>query len=147
MNDPRRIVVGIDGSAGSRVVLRWALREAELQNAVLEVLHASREPLIVVPDEYPPELVEAGQMDEAASRLIDRELGSVGANPSVTVERKPVGGGNRPVARRGVADGRPGRHRPAWDRRGRTRAGRPEGRPGGPPRRVPGRGRAGRVGR
>ena len=60
-------MVGIDGSEASRVALRWAWREAELHKAVLEVLHAWRQPVIVVPDEYPADLVEAGRMDEAGA--------------------------------------------------------------------------------
>lgn len=35
-----RIVVGVDGSNESRRALRWALDEARLRNATLEVVHA-----------------------------------------------------------------------------------------------------------
>lgn len=87
-------MVGIDGSGGARTALRWALHEAELQAAVLQVLHAWREPRIFVPDEYPGQFVEMGRMDEAAQTLIDRELASVGVDTfDVRVERGPVGGG------------------------------------------------------
>jgi nucleotide-binding universal stress UspA family protein len=37
---PQRIVVGIDGSANSRVALDWAVAEASLRDAELEVVHA-----------------------------------------------------------------------------------------------------------
>jgi nucleotide-binding universal stress UspA family protein len=37
---PQRIVVGVDGSAGSRAALRWAADEAELRDAELEVVMA-----------------------------------------------------------------------------------------------------------
>jgi nucleotide-binding universal stress UspA family protein len=38
--DTRRIVVGIDGSEGSRAALDWALREAELRGAEIEAVLA-----------------------------------------------------------------------------------------------------------
>ena len=94
MHEARRVVVGIDGSQGARTALRWALHEAELQDSVLQVLHAWREPKIFVPDEYPGELVEMGRMDEAAQTLIDRELAAVGVESfDVSVDHVPVGGG------------------------------------------------------
>jgi nucleotide-binding universal stress UspA family protein len=37
---PQRIVVGVDGSAGSRAALRWAADEAELHDAELEAVMA-----------------------------------------------------------------------------------------------------------
>jgi nucleotide-binding universal stress UspA family protein len=93
MNQRGRIVVGIDGSEAARVALRWGLTEAKLHKATLEVLHAWRRPMIVVPDEYRGDLVEEGRLDEAALGLIDRELAAAGVDSSVTVERKPVGSG------------------------------------------------------
>lgn len=35
----RRIVVGVDGSAGSAAALRWACREASLRNAAVHAVH------------------------------------------------------------------------------------------------------------
>jgi nucleotide-binding universal stress UspA family protein len=35
-----RIVVGVDDSPGARAALAWAMREAELRHAELEVVHA-----------------------------------------------------------------------------------------------------------
>ena len=43
-----RIVVGIDGSAGARRALRWALREARLRKATLDVVHAWQPPYAAV---------------------------------------------------------------------------------------------------
>ena len=40
-----RIVVGVDNSVGGRAALRWALREAELRDAELEVVNAWSLPL------------------------------------------------------------------------------------------------------
>ena len=94
MDERGRIAVGIDGSKDARVALRWALTEAALRSVPLEVVHVWREPKAFVPDEYPAELVEMGEMDEAALRLIDRELEAVGAAsmPPVVIERTEVQG-------------------------------------------------------
>ena len=74
--------------------MRWALAEAQLLDLPLEVLHAWREPAVLVPDEYDADLVEAGHTDEAALRLIDRELDAVGADLPDTfmIERSEVHG-------------------------------------------------------
>jgi nucleotide-binding universal stress UspA family protein len=40
MSDDARIVVGVDGSAPSQAALEWALEEAVLRHARLEVVHA-----------------------------------------------------------------------------------------------------------
>ena len=80
MSNTSRIVVGVDGSESSRVALRWALAEAMVRGSVLEVLHAWHTPMVFIPEAYPPELVEAGRMDEAALRFIDRELDAIGAD-------------------------------------------------------------------
>jgi nucleotide-binding universal stress UspA family protein len=56
-----RIVVGVDGSAGSQRALRWALEEARLRNASVHVVHAWHAPYVmpspmapVVTYEYDP---------------------------------------------------------------------------------------------
>ena len=94
MDDGRRVVVGIDGSPTARCALRWALAEAQLLDLPLEVLHAWREPAVLVPEEYDSALVEAGHTDEAALKLIDRELDAVGADLPDTfpIERTEVHG-------------------------------------------------------
>jgi nucleotide-binding universal stress UspA family protein len=70
------------------------LAEAQLLDLPLEVLHAWREPTVVVPEEYDSALVEAGHTDEAALKLIDRELDAVGADlpDTVPIERTEVHG-------------------------------------------------------
>jgi nucleotide-binding universal stress UspA family protein len=39
MANSRKIVVGIDGSEGSKKALRWAIAEAQLRSAAIEVIH------------------------------------------------------------------------------------------------------------
>ncbi len=50
-----RIVVGVDGSPGSRRALEWAVDEAHRRDAVLQVVHAWTYPpteFAVVPEEF-----------------------------------------------------------------------------------------------
>ena len=47
-----RVVVGIDGSSSSRRALRWALEEARLRRASVDVVHAWQPPYVVVPSPY-----------------------------------------------------------------------------------------------
>jgi nucleotide-binding universal stress UspA family protein len=86
MTEEPHVVVGVDGSESGRCALRWALGEAQLRRGRLDVVHAWREPAVVVPDEYEQALVEAGRTDEAALKLIDRELDAVGADLVDTVQ-------------------------------------------------------------
>jgi nucleotide-binding universal stress UspA family protein len=74
-----RIVVGIDGSPAARAALTWALDEAVTWGGSVEVVHAWRDPMILVPREYDPVLVERDQMDEASRRLLSEEIAAVGA--------------------------------------------------------------------
>jgi nucleotide-binding universal stress UspA family protein len=57
-----RIVVGVDGSEGSRRALEWAVDEARLRSATVEALMAWHEPLVgeavVATVGYDPELLE-----------------------------------------------------------------------------------------
>jgi nucleotide-binding universal stress UspA family protein len=39
MTNSRKIVVGIDGSEGAKKALRWAVSEAQLRSAAIEVIH------------------------------------------------------------------------------------------------------------
>lgn len=44
-----RIVVGVDDSAHATTALRWALREAVVRDATLDVVHAWQPPVAVLP--------------------------------------------------------------------------------------------------
>jgi nucleotide-binding universal stress UspA family protein len=94
MTDQRTVVVGVDGSASGRCALRWALAEAQLRQLRLEVIHAWREPAMLVPEAYDSALVEEGRTAEAATKLIDREIDAIGADlpDEVEIERTEVHG-------------------------------------------------------
>lgn len=98
------VVVGIDGSEGAEVALRFALEEARLRSATLRVVHAFVLPLSeVAPDpfllEFPsvpgPELEAiADDLEQGARSLIDAALERVlaGSEAGVTVERVAIEG-------------------------------------------------------
>ena len=79
---PGQIVVGVDGSPNARRALRFAIDEAELWGCPLEVIHAWHTALLGTPDAYPPGLVRAGRIEDAAHALLEHE---VGAAPNVEV--------------------------------------------------------------
>jgi nucleotide-binding universal stress UspA family protein len=99
-----RIVVGVDGSEGSRAALRFALEEARLRGATLRVVHSWLLPVAdAAPDpfllEFPayagPDLEElAGSLETSATGLIDTELERVlgGEEAGVEIERAPLEG-------------------------------------------------------
>lgn len=81
-----RIVVGVDGSAGSLAALRFALREARARGATVTAVHVFRLPLGEVPGpfvlELPPGPMPAlAEVEEALERAawatLDRALEEV----------------------------------------------------------------------
>lgn len=90
--DPGRapIVVGVDGSEGSRSALRWAAEEAAVRGNPLHVVHVARYPVGFGPTLYPAVNLEivAAQAEAFAAEVVKETLGS--------------GGGRRPVVHGGV---------------------------------------------
>lgn len=68
-----RIVVGVDDSPDAAVALRWALREAIVREATLEVVHAWQAPVSALPwgGTWAVPADEA-ELDEAAREQLDR---------------------------------------------------------------------------
>jgi nucleotide-binding universal stress UspA family protein len=70
-----RVVVGIDGSDESRAALQWAVDEATLRGATLELVHAWSPPYVgAYPFAMPPFDVDA--LDAGANALVDSVLAS-----------------------------------------------------------------------
>jgi len=71
-----RIVIGIDGSDTSRHALRWAVEEARLRHAALEVIHAWHMPVV---GGYPfaGTSLDPAMFEEAARATLDRAVDSV----------------------------------------------------------------------
>src|SRR5687768_146324 len=81
MTNFTRVVVGVDASDAARVALQWAMQEAVRRDAILEVLHAWREPLFI-PDAYPvgmAALADVGAMNDVARAIIQSQLDAVPA--------------------------------------------------------------------
>jgi nucleotide-binding universal stress UspA family protein len=92
----RRIVVGVEGSDGSRAALRWALKEACLRHATVEVVTAYVFPnapiypeVSYVPVEQPALSQQITDMQEAA---IAAEVEATGVGPTVEVTRHMLAG-------------------------------------------------------
>ena len=72
----RRIVVGVDGSAASLAALRWAVRQAELTGAPLEIVSTWEWRVgylglgIPVPPDYDPAEEARRQLDKAVSAVL-----------------------------------------------------------------------------
>lgn len=84
-----RIIVGVDGSKGSELAFRWALREAATHGAILEVVAVHPYPEVVgVPGaQYPVERTE--DVEVRARQALD-ELCERVAGPESGVEVIPV---------------------------------------------------------
>ncbi len=98
-----RVVVGLDASDESRHALRWAADHARRHGAHLEVVHAWREPMMLIPKAYPPGLVEMGRMDDAVRSFVATELAVADVDaPDVTIT--PVHGRPAPALLERAAD-------------------------------------------
>lgn len=87
-----RIVVGIDDSPAATDALRWALEEARLRGATLEVVHTWTFPLATeLPGGEVSRLV--ADLERAASEVLDEVVdGIVGVDPGVKVVRRAIEG-------------------------------------------------------
>ena len=89
-----RIVVGVDGSAGSSTALRWALKVASETGAAVEAVHAWEFSYAWI-DGYAPDVDRwAAQAEEEAHACLDRAIAEVvGSRPCyVDVTRTVVEG-------------------------------------------------------
>lgn len=91
----RKIVVGVDGSAESKVALRWALEEAQAREARLVCVHAWLFPSPVAPDDLRMDWERDlfGQLQEDAESVLETAMAEVGPDEEkVPVERSVVEG-------------------------------------------------------
>jgi nucleotide-binding universal stress UspA family protein len=86
-----RIVVGVDGSKDARNALAWALDEARMRGASVEVVHAWRLPSLVVAGPFgAAPIVDEDTIDRvqrAAEHLLEEELQAVSTEG---VEVEPI---------------------------------------------------------
>jgi nucleotide-binding universal stress UspA family protein len=86
-----RIVVGVDGSPAAEAALQWAVREARLRGATLEVAVAWSASRAVFPTRFPVSgSVEVG-LRQAAQEIADRAVARV-AVPGVCIEPRVLRG-------------------------------------------------------
>lgn len=74
-----RIVVGIDGSAGASRALEWAITEARLHGARLEVIHAWTFPYSSATP-FGPVVIDSGTLEQVAQQELDEALAAVDAS-------------------------------------------------------------------
>ncbi len=102
---PSTIVVGVDGSEGSIVALRWALDEARLRRAPLRLVHAYQLPYFLAGDAgvafgaaglpaYASEDVERlrATSEESARSILAGALARVGGGAGVELEQEVLEG-------------------------------------------------------
>jgi len=85
-----RIVVGVDGSEGSKAALEWAIDEARRRQAVVEAVNAWHQPF-VTGYAYLGE-IDLGEFVTEAEEVLDKAIAAVDTT-GVTVEHKVVAGG------------------------------------------------------
>ncbi len=97
-----KIVVGIDASQHARRAVRWAVDEARLRGADLEIVHAIHQPdIAAMPAVLPMPTHE--QLEAAGNELVDELLAEVDT-AGVTVERYVHSGGAAGVLCQRAAD-------------------------------------------
>jgi nucleotide-binding universal stress UspA family protein len=89
-----RIVVGIDGSDHSKKALRWALDEALLRGASLEVVFAWMLPVYATGYGFAPgDLIDPKILGDGAAEQLDQAVTEVaGAMTDLKISRKTVEG-------------------------------------------------------
>jgi len=86
--DTRRIVVGVDGSPGARQALSWALTEASLRRASVEVVHAWS-----YPDQGPKSAASPGAaltveaLEAGALRVVEDSLAGLVVREDLPLRR------------------------------------------------------------
>lgn len=83
-----RVVVGVDGSPNSRRALRFALREAELRGARLDVVYTYRDE---VPELHRPAVLEEDPLSFAGERRNARDSDEAGQRESMRREDEAHG--------------------------------------------------------
>jgi nucleotide-binding universal stress UspA family protein len=87
-----KIVVGIDGSIGSRRALQWAADEAALRGAELVVVHAWHLPPGAYMPYVPSAVTATGMMEEGAEKLVADAEASIAMPDRIRIRRVVVEG-------------------------------------------------------
>jgi nucleotide-binding universal stress UspA family protein len=76
-SNARRIVVGVDGSAGSKSALRWAMTQAKLTGAKVEALTSWQDPVMWGYTYGVPALYEADDLAASAEKSLGETVAEV----------------------------------------------------------------------
>jgi nucleotide-binding universal stress UspA family protein len=78
MNDgPRRIVVGVDSSHGSRAALLWAVAQARLTGAAIQAVAAWQDPAMYYAYGWAPDPFAAGGIAASTEKALVRTIAEV----------------------------------------------------------------------
>lgn len=89
----KRIVVGVDGSQGSRLALEWAYAQAKQRGAALDVVAAWSHPPVPVTPEALSWSQQLGDLGPATKEMVDEMLQQViGDRTDVDIETTVVEG-------------------------------------------------------
>lgn len=88
-----RILVGVDGSEGSRRALQWAVDEAALRGAEVDVLHAYKSEYIYYLDIPSTVVIPRYDIESAAQLAVGKVIETID-NPGVSVAVEMVNSGN-----------------------------------------------------
>jgi nucleotide-binding universal stress UspA family protein len=86
--DNRRIVVGVDSSPGSRTALRWALAQARMTGATVEVVTAWQNP--VVYDGWVPAGPDSASLAAVAEKVLTETVADVVGTQDRPVDVRPA---------------------------------------------------------
>lgn len=94
--DRGRIVVGFDGSEHAKQALDWAIGEAVLRQAQLDVVFAWQAPVVVSPIGLPGPALDLTEFEKEAEQLLDHEVDAAlerAAQRPLEVRRLTIPGG------------------------------------------------------
>ena len=98
MHSTARIVVGVDGSDGASNALRWALEEAALRSADVEIVHAWHFPYVGDVTGMAAYVVDEEDLAKTANEIVDHALAAAGPVPDgVSVRRLTTRGSEAAV--------------------------------------------------
>ena len=100
----KKIVVGVDGSPGSRRALEWAVREAARRDAELVVLHAWHFPSAAYVPYVPASSITVGVMEEAGEKLLAEMEAAMEIPPTLRIRHLVVEGSAAPKLVHEAAD-------------------------------------------
>ncbi|HLM63090.1 MAG TPA: universal stress protein [Acidimicrobiales bacterium] len=83
-----RIVIGTDGSDAAQAALHWALGEARLRHATVQLIHAWQ-PAFVGGDSFLPVPADSDAMAEVAEHLLERAVAAEDSD-GIAIERTEV---------------------------------------------------------